>query len=84
MKLFDYAAPAEVFACRSRGSRPQPVSYRRFGSGAEAIRYVVEDLASAVMYGTVLEVNEQRFDAAEIKTLYQNDAYPLPRRVALD
>jgi hypothetical protein len=79
MKLFDYAAPAEVFACRSRGSRPQPVSYRRFGSGAEAIRYVVEDLASAVMYGTVLEVNEQRYDATQIRKLYESSAYPLPR-----
>jgi len=82
MSTFDYAAPAEVFACRSRGARPQPVTYRRFDSGAEAIRYAIEQLGSDKMYGTVLEVNEQRFDAAQIRKLYESSAYPLPRRDA--
>ncbi len=63
MNDFDYAAPAEVFACRSRGSSPRPVTYRRFDSGAEAIRFAIEELPSDVLFGTVLEVNEKRFDA---------------------
>ncbi len=80
MSDFDYAAPAEVFACRSRGSSPRPVTYRRFNSGAEAIRFAIEELPTEVLFGTVLEVNEQRFDAAQIRKLYESKAYPLQRR----
>jgi hypothetical protein len=80
MNDFDYAAPAEVFACRSRGSSPRPVTYRRFESGAEAIRFAIEELPSDVLFGTVLEVNEERFDAAQIRKLYESKAYPLQRR----
>jgi hypothetical protein len=80
MANFDYAAPAEVFACKSRGSSPRPVIYRRFGSGAEAIQFAIEELPSDVLFGTVLEVNEERFDAAQIRKLYESKAYPLQRR----
>lgn len=77
---FDYAAPAEVFACWSRGSSRRPVAYRRFDSGAEAIRFAIEEFPSDVLFGTVLEVNEQRFDAAQIRKLYESKAYSLERR----
>jgi len=77
---FDYAAPAEVYACRSRGSSARPVTYRRFARGAEAIRFAMEELAADVLYGTVLEANEQRFDSAAIRGLYESGAYPLVRR----
>jgi hypothetical protein len=80
MNDFDYAAPAEVFACRSRGSSPRPVTYRRFESGAEAIRFAIEELPAEVLFGTVLEVDEQRFGAADIRKLYDSKAYPLQRR----
>jgi len=80
MNDFDYAAPAEVFACRSRGARPRPVTYRRFESGAEAIRFAIEELPAEVLIGTVLEVNEERFNAADIRKLYESRAYPLQRR----
>lgn len=80
MNDFNYAAPAEVFACRSRGSSPRPVTYRRFESGAEAIRFAIEELPSEVLFGTVLETNEQRFDASQIRKLYDSKAYPLERR----
>jgi hypothetical protein len=56
------------------------VTYRRFSSGAEAIRFTIEDLSSAELKGTVLEVNERRFDAIEIRGLYDSDAYPLERK----
>jgi hypothetical protein len=80
MNDFDYAAPAEIYACRSRGSSPRPVTYRRFDSGAEAIRYAIEELPSEVLFGTVLEANDERFDAANIRKLYDSEAYPLQRR----
>ena len=80
MNDFDYAAPAEVYACRSRGSSPRAVTYRRFDSGAEAIRFAVEELPAEVLFGTVIEINEQRYDATAIRKLYDRDSYPLQRR----
>jgi hypothetical protein len=80
MPDFDYDAPAEVFACRSRGSSPRPVTYRRFTSGAEAVRFAVEELPADLLFGTVIEANEQRFEAAQIRKLYESTAYPLQRR----
>lgn len=77
---FDYTAPAELFACRGKGSSPRPITYRRFESGATAIRFAIEQLPSDMLYGTVLEVNEERFDGAQIRKLYDCQAYPLPRR----
>ncbi len=83
MNDFDYAAPAEVYACKSRGSSQRPVTYRRFASGAEAVRFAIEELPTSVLFGTVIEANEQRFDAAAIRVLYESEAYPLPRRPGL-
>jgi hypothetical protein len=80
MTDFDYTAPAEVFACSRQGRRAGPVTYRRFGSVAEAIRFTIEDLSATELKGTVLEVNERRFDALEIRGLYDSDAYPLERK----
>ncbi len=40
----------------------------------------VEAICAGVLYGTVIEANEQRFDAAAIRRLYEAGAYPLARR----
>ncbi len=80
MNDFDYGTPAEVYACRSRGSSPRPVMYRRFARATEAIRFAMEELDADVLYGTVIEANEQRFDAAGIRRLHEAGAYPLARR----
>jgi acyl-CoA reductase-like NAD-dependent aldehyde dehydrogenase len=53
------------------------------GLGREGIRFAMEELASDVLYGTVIEANEQRFDAAAIRRLYESGAYPLIRRAAV-
>jgi hypothetical protein len=46
MMTFDYAASAELFMPkRKRGAR-QPLSYRRFATAAEAIRFAVEEIPS--------------------------------------
>lgn len=82
MDDFDYAAPAEVFASRSRGSTPRPVAYRRFITGAAAIQYVIEKLPSEFLFGTIIEANEQRFDAAQIRKLYDSKSYPLERNAS--
>jgi hypothetical protein len=80
MNDFDYDAPAEVFACKSRGASPRPVTYRRFDSGAEALRFAIEVLPADVLFGTVVEANDNRFDAKQIRNLYDSKRYPLQRQ----
>jgi hypothetical protein len=77
---FDYGAPAELFPSRSRKGRGQ-VTYKRFDTAAEALRFAIEEIPAPALLGSYLEVDEARFGIAEIRYLYENDAYPLKRPV---
>jgi hypothetical protein len=55
------------------------MTYRRFVSAAEAIRFVMEELSSSRLAGTILEVNERRHHHLQIRELYESDAYPFAR-----
>ena len=55
------------------------MNYKRFESASEAIRYAIEDLEPAFLYGAVMEIDEERFDGRQIQDLYASDAYPLER-----
>jgi hypothetical protein len=79
MTSIDYAAPSELFPCRSRKAR-KPVGYRRFPNAAEAIRFAMEELPSDLLLGASLEIEDERFDSEGIRELYESDAFPLPRR----
>ncbi len=77
---FDFAAMAELYPRRAKMSKREPVSYKRFDTAAEAIRYAVEDLSPDLLVGAVMEVDEERFDSEAIVNLYASSGYPLPRK----
>jgi hypothetical protein len=56
------------------------MTYRRFFTGAEAIRHVTEVLHADMRRGTIVETDLARFGPAEIRILYQRADYPLSRR----
>lgn len=79
MEQFNYDLPTDVYAGYARGFRNNAMTYRRFATGAEAIRFVIEHQPAALLPGTVIEADDMRFDAGEIRKLYDSEDYPLPR-----
>jgi hypothetical protein len=79
MMAFDFDAPAELFSSAGQGAARGPMYYRRFATGAQAIRYAIEGLPAALLRGSVIEVDEERFGARQIRELYDCPAYPLAR-----
>jgi hypothetical protein len=49
---FDFKAPAELFPTRNRKQRG--MSYRRFNTAAEAIKFAIEDMPSAISLVRIL------------------------------
>ena len=78
MSNFNYSAPAELFG--SPGRQRRSVSYRRFASGAEAIRFAVEGISAALLAGVTLQSEDDRFDHRAIRALYDGPKYPLSRQ----
>jgi len=74
---FDYSVPAELFALKRK--KHGPVTYRRFETAAEAIRYAVEHLSRSLLDGTTIETGAERLDGRTIQQLYGGDRYPLKR-----
>lgn len=75
---FDYALSAELYPSRIRKTG-RPLSYRRFDTAAEAIRFIVEEAPAESMLGACLEVDEKRLSLQDVKNLYESESYPLPR-----
>jgi hypothetical protein len=63
MTIFDYSALAQLFAAHGRAG----LRYRRFSKAAEAIQYSVEKLPGAALPTVSIEVDDQRYDARQIR-----------------
>jgi hypothetical protein len=79
MSSFNYDMPGEFYSRKRQGSRLSGLSYQRFDTAAEAIRFAIEDLPSAEFTSCMLEANGERFGARELKALYASPRYPLQR-----
>ena len=77
---FDYTASAELFIPKKgKAGLRQPVSYRRFATAAEAIRFAVEDFPTINTLRAWMRVGDERFNSDDIQRLYDSNRYP-PRR----
>jgi hypothetical protein len=76
---FDYKAPAELFMPKRRTRHRKPIGYRRFASAAEAIRFAVEDFPAVHKFGPWMQIEDERFNSDEIRSLYESNDYPLRR-----
>jgi hypothetical protein len=80
MSAFDYGQPAEVYYVAGRRDLPARrtgLAYRRFGSAAQAVRFVMERPRPLVV--ATIEAGDDRFELADIELLYLAPAYPLDR-----
>lgn len=73
---FDYAASAELFMPKRKPGARQAVSYRRFATAAEAIRFAVEEFPAMRSLGAWMRVGDDRFDSDDIQRLYGATAIP--------
>ena len=79
---FNYSALAELYPSRGRKGRGT-MTYKRFDTAAEAIRFAIEDLSPSALLGAHIEVDEARFGVHEIRFLYDSAAFPLKRSTTL-
>ena len=82
MMTFDYTASAELFIPKKgKAGARQPVSYRRFATAAEAIRFAVEDFPAIHTLRAWMRVGDERFNGVDIQRLYESNNYPRRRRM---
>jgi hypothetical protein len=74
--VFNYSAPHRFV----RRARVQRSTVSALLEAAEAIRYAVEKLPAEALPTTSIEVDDERYDAKQIRALYENENYPLARK----
>ena len=78
MKSVDFAAPASVFLWPKGPFKKRHPGYRRFETLAEAIAFVMEDMPARGNL-QMIQTLDHDLTYSEAKSLYESDAYPLPR-----
>jgi hypothetical protein len=79
---FSFKKSAELFPAAIRKKKRAGFAYRRFDTAADAVRFAIEELPADSLNGAYLQVDEARFDQNGIRTLYERQDFPLPRREA--
>jgi hypothetical protein len=79
MTQFKYDSPGDIYVHNKLTTGASGLSYRRFKTGAEAIRFVMEHVPSAALSSCTLKADGQRFGGKELRELYESSLYPLPR-----
>jgi hypothetical protein len=64
----------------SNGVPRQRLSYRRFATAAEVIRFAAKDSPAVRMLGAWMQVGDERFNSEEIHRPYESGDCPLRRR----
>ena len=80
IRMFNYNAVADLYFGRQGVHARKATGYRRFARASAAVQFAVEQLTSKQLDYVLLEVDESRFNAAEIRLLYASADYPLARK----
>jgi hypothetical protein len=70
-----------LFIGTRKGGARQRLSYRRFATAAEAIRFAIEELPAVRALGAWMQVGDKRFDGDDIQRRYESSDFPLQRRL---
>ena len=80
MEAFNYTSPGDLYFLKgSPFRRRAQVSYRRFNSAAEALRFAIEAMPAPILQGCFMEVEGEQYEADQMRELYESAQYPLPR-----
>ena len=77
---FSFKKSAELFPAAIRKKKRSGFACRRFDTAADAVRFAIEDMPADLLNGAYLQVDEARFDQNGIRSLYESQEFPLPRR----
>jgi hypothetical protein len=80
MESFNYASPGELYYPKARSFKSHPgMSYRRFATAAEALRFAIEGIPAPFLQGCVMQVDGERYHPGQMRELYDSKDYPLTR-----
>jgi hypothetical protein len=78
----DYFLEASLYYSKSANWKQKALVFRRFARAADAILFAVEELTPKVLDSCSLEVNEEHYFGREIRPLYDDQVFPLRRKLS--
>ncbi|MGO4335408.1 hypothetical protein AB4037_10890 [Labrys sp. KB_33_2] len=83
MSKLDFFVPSELFVkSKSAGWTRNSLKYRRFDSLASAVKFAMDEYG-ANLNGTSIHTNTCEYTGSAIRSLYENEDYPLEGRYAV-